>query len=783
MLTIPTFSLKYKLPALIVGFSLLVAAVLQTASYLEQRATAFSRAEESFHVAAQARKGALDAWVKRVTEDVLLTARTPSTADAIVRLGTAFAGIPGGALKPLQDVYITNNPNPVGQRQLLVTAEGSFSYFRQHAVFHPYFDELRTQRDFYDVFLFDLNGNAVYTVFKELDFANNFITGPYADSGLGQVYRQALEGKPGEVFMSDFEPYAPSNDAPAGFVASQVVGPNGRPIGVVAFQLPLGTVAAMVNNELGLGETGDAYLTSADGVARTPSRFEGRFAVLEALQPTPQIADIANSVEGFRDDAPLQSGNTGLAETILIKAPGVTWGLVMERDLDEIMAPSLKALVRMLEVTAVCALLVLGLGLLIARSVTRPIEKISQAIKAVADGDLNLSVSGVDRQDEVGQMARALDGLREKLTVAEVLEKQREEQQAAQQHVVEALSIGLQNLSAGKLNESIEEPFAPEYEMLRSDFNDTLGKLDQIMSQVVGTAGTIRARSTEINRASEDLSHRTENQAAALEETAAALDELTSSVKSAADGAREVENIVRQARKEAEESGTVVQGAVSAMTEIEKSSEHISQIIGVIDDIAFQTSLLALNAGVEAARAGDAGRGFAVVASEVRALAQRSSAAAKEIKTLTSASTQHVGRGVDQVGRAGTALASIVDRVAHISTLVSEIASGAAEQSTGLAEINIGVTQLDQVTQQNAAMVEESTAASHALHQEATALAELMSQFSTRMETGRGTGIVDFVRPQEVARVTHAPTPRTAPAPKRSEPKAATGTRGVWQDF
>ncbi|KIC35150.1 methyl-accepting chemotaxis protein, partial [Leisingera sp. ANG-M7] len=243
------------------------------------------------------------------------------------------------------------------------------------------------------------------------------------------------------------------------------------------------------------------------------------------------------------------------------------------------------------------------------------------------------------------------------------------------------------------------------------------------VEQVIAAAASIRNGASEISQASDDLSHRTESQAATLEQTAAALDELTASVKSAAEGARSVEATMEDAKQEARNSGEVVQSAVSAMTEIEESSNKISQIISVIDDIAFQTNLLALNAGVEAARAGEAGRGFAVVASEVRALAQRSSDAAMEIKTLISDSSGQVARGVDLVGKAGDALQSIVSQVTHISQLVSGIAEGAAEQSTGLNEINTGVTQLDQVTQQNAAMVEEATAAGHMLKTDAGKLA------------------------------------------------------------
>jgi len=371
----------------------------------------------------------------------------------------------------------------------------------------------------------------------------------------------------------------------------------------------------------------------------------------------------------------------------------------------------------------------------IARSVSGPLTEVKQGLTRLAEGNLATRIGGADRQDEIGEIATALEVLRDRLQQAKGQET--EMVQGAQQRVVRALSIGLRNLSNGNLTQPIEEPFAPDYETLRLDYNHTLDTLTQTIAQVVDASESIRARSAEISHASEDLSARTENQAATLEETAAALDELTASVKAAAEGAREVEKVVHQARTEATESGAVVQGAVDAMNEIERSSEQISQIIGVIDDIAFQTNLLALNAGVEAARAGDAGRGFAVVASEVRALAQRSSAAAKEIKLLISASTQHVDRGVDQVGRAGSALTRIVERVTEISSLVSEIASGAREQSVGLAEVNIGVTQLDQVTQHNAAMVEQSTAACQSLKQEAAGMATLVAQFSLRKGRGR----------------------------------------------
>ena len=397
---------------------------------------------------------------------------------------------------------------------------------------------------------------------------------------------------------------------------------------------------------------------------------------------------------------------------------------------------------------ALVSLALIALGLFVSsRGITTPIARLRERMGSLAAGDTAGEIDGMDRKDEVGQMAAAVQAFRENAIERVRLENEteanrstsekdrieREKQKAKEaadvQFAVDNLATALSKIAQGDVTYRIVQPFVAGLDGIRGDFNRAAEQLQSTLTQVAQNARGIDAGANEIRSAADDLARRTEQQAAAVEETAAALEEITITVKDSTKRAQEAGHLVGRAKVGAEKSGEVVQKAVAAMEQIATSANQISNIIGVIDEIAFQTNLLALNAGVEAARAGDAGKGFAVVAQEVRELAQRSAGAAKEIKNLITTSNSQVEQGVQLVGETGRALELIVTEVQDINRHVAAIAESAQEQSSGLQQINTAVNQMDQDTQKNAAMVEESTAASHGLAREASSLNGLIAQF------------------------------------------------------
>jgi methyl-accepting chemotaxis protein len=393
---------------------------------------------------------------------------------------------------------------------------------------------------------------------------------------------------------------------------------------------------------------------------------------------------------------------------------------------------------------AICFAIALWLSI---AKISRPLSRLSERMNSLAAGDLDAEIEGRERHDEVGAMAKSVEVFKqagiEKIRLEaegaeqrKATDEERQRNEAARaaaasevQHVVSALGAGLERLAQGDLSYRITDEVAAEYRKVRDDFNAAIAQLQETITAIVVAARDVSSASAEISTSTTDLSQRTEEQAASLEETAASMEQISATVKKNAENAHQANEFAAGTRSVADRGGSVVAQAVKAMSRIEESSRKISDIIGVIDEIARQTNLLALNAAVEAARAGEAGRGFAVVASEVRSLAQRSSQAAKDIKDLIVNSSSQVHEGVELVNSAGASLNEILESIKKVADIVHEIASASAEQATGLDQINRALTQMDEVTQQNSALVEENAATAKTLEHQAGAMQDRVDYF------------------------------------------------------
>jgi methyl-accepting chemotaxis protein len=555
-----------------------------------------------------------------------------------------------------------------------------------------------------------------------------------------------------------------------------------------------------------------ATIFQGDMRVATNLMVEGRRAVGTRLT-APAVLD-ATLVRGlpFRGEADVL-GVKYLVAYDPLKAPdgGVVGVLFTGVPKAQFYAP-VRAVQLQIAIIGLSALSAIALSVVfVTRRMFRPLAELRGVMEKLAKGDNDTHVPFTGRKDDIGEMALAVDAFRqaalekgrleaeaessshrtvERLAAIEAAHKAAAQDQTL---VVASMAAALRALAHGDLTERISQTFTGEYAQLKADFNAALEQLEAAMLSVAGSVEAIQSGTREISSASDDLSRRTEQQAASLEETAAALDEITATVKKSAEGANHARDVVAAADGDAKKSAVVVREAVQAMDAIAKSAQQITQIIGVIDEIAFQTNLLALNAGVEAARAGDAGRGFAVVASEVRALAQRSADAAKEIKGLISTSTTQVDQGVKLVAETGKSLERIMAQVTDINEVVGAIAAGAKEQATALEEVNSAINQMDQATQQNAAMVEQSTAASHSLSQETGQLSGLIGQFRVggasgdqamrrQLQRAAPHAFAGAARPAAAAAV-RAPARKPAPRPIKAVVNGAAGGDASWEEF
>lgn len=673
----------------------------------------------------------LENWLSSVETDMAVLVGGYATRRAIVQFSEAWQSISGDPKETLQRLYIDENPYPTGEKDKLYQADDGSDWSATHAELHESFHAFQRERGYYDLFLFDLDGNLVYSVFKELDFATNFVSGEYASSDLGAIFRDAVTLPEGEIHMTDFAPYAPSSGAPAKFIATSVFDKDGTRVGVAALQLPVDRVGQILGASDALGETGQIYAVGVDGKARSSSLKEGGHALLDQMPELPQVLAAQQGQETSFEGVEGLSGNPVVAITKKVNLYGGDWQLVFEQDLTEANAAATELRSLALFQTAVVMVIVGLLAFMMARSITKRILELATSVSVLAGGDFENNVALIKTGDELGDIARILQLFKDELAAGREAVAAEEERAGEQARVIETLNAALRDLSVGELNCKIQKQFPDEYEMLRENFNETVGSLTQIVESLTANAQLINQDARALSEGTASLNLRTENQAATLEQTTAAMETINETVSATATAAREMVLTIDSTRDQAVRGEEVRDRAMGAMKTIETSSEQIGQIVQLIDDIAFQTNLLALNASVEAAHAGEAGRGFAVVASEVQALAQRSSDSAAEIRGLIVNADKSIANGVSLVSEMGSAIEDVLVGVKQVSDRIHEIAGGAEEQANGLSEINTGIVVLDRVTQENASMVEQSANSSRLLQQKAGEMTSLVAHFQS----------------------------------------------------
>lgn len=696
---------------------------------------------------ADGRRNQVETYLENIANQLNTMSERRDLQSALVAFSKSYSSLEGNVSEELQRRYILENPNPTGHKHLLNTA-GVDAYDKLHERYHARFASLVDNAGYYDLFLINTNGDIVYSVFKETDYATNLTDGQWKNTDLAKVFRDVTRAETdSKIIFTDYNEYGPSNNLPASFIGKAVYF-NGKQVGVLALQMPSKKINNIIGNKTGLGETGESILVNSNGMLISDSTFTAENDVLKnkfELRNIPQNASeiITGTSNSYREI-------TSEFAVAPVDFFGAGWSVVTLMSEEEIHKGGVAVRNSIITISLILFIASIAASTWFARTITRPIDRLKDSMSKLASGDTSFEMMDVSRKDEIGEMAKSVMKFKEAAIEKSNLEKEASEKnilmeseraesdkQASKQasnikFAVEAMASGLKQLSEGDLTAHIDQKFDGELDILRVDFNNSILKMNNAFIKISNIAEILDGRSVEIKDSAENLAQRTERQAASLEETSAALEEITATIGETSKQSEDAAILAENTQVDTKKSSEVVSSAVSAMERIETASTEISQIITVIDEIAFQTNLLALNAGVEAARAGEAGSGFAVVAQEVRELAQRSADAAKEISDLINKSNTEVSQGVVIVKETGSSLQLIADRVEEMDNKMGSISKAASEQLDGVRSVNSAVSEMDQITQQNAAMVEESTAVSIELASEIKSLSYMIRQFKLK---------------------------------------------------
>lgn len=667
--------------------------------------------ERGYEALVDARKNALSGYLRSIEEDVVTLASSDQALEALGEYNNAWGSLEGDHVQYLQKHYITENPNPTGQKNALEYATDGSAYSAAHKKYHPWFNKFLTKKEYYDVFLINKNGDIVYTVFKELDFATNVMKGDWKDTDIGNAFRTALSGKAGQAYFFDFKPYAPSHDAPASFIATPIVDHNGETQGVLVFQMPISRINAIMVDDTGMGKTGETYIVGGDNLMRNDSRFvaKGETSILKTRIDSPVIKEALAGKTGF-----VQANDSAGVPTYYSYSPvdflGTRWAVVADINVDEVNGP-ISDMSKQLTITilSVVGFMIIA-GTIFAKTITNAISKITTAMRKVADGDLTTEVPSLGRKDEVGEMASALQVFKENAQMVKQMQDQETQRKA----------------DAEREKRAMQEKLANDFEQsVKSIVNLVAAAATELSQTAQSMVSTIKDGANKANEATSAASSTSAN----VQTVASAAEELSASVREISGQLQKTTSLVSQSSEKAQNADNLANALTTASDKVSSAMEMIANISG-------QINLLALNATIESARAGEAGKGFAVVASEVKNLASQTDRTVVEIhgvieemKNASQAIIKALGDIKGSVGSISEAASSVASAVEEQSATTNEIARSMQTAAAGTQTISSNLQNVSSSSMQAGTASEQMLQASQELSQQAEMLNTQVDEF------------------------------------------------------